>query len=145
MTYTTVLSLSGAPSGSVRGILCSAGGRIWAFAAMLVFRTCLASAATLPENIPDFSTDASRPHIESVQSGSWSSPSTWLGGQVPTLTHVVRILTGHTVTIDDTSAVAYTIAIDGKLAFTPTVNTRLTVTNLEIMAGSDGMGTPGVL
>ena len=52
---------------------------------------------------------------------------------------------GHTVTIDDTSAVAYTIAVDGKLAFAPTVNTRLKVTNLEVMAGNMGMGTPGVL
>ena len=53
--------------------------------------------------------------------------------------------TGHTVTIDDTAAVAYTIAIDGKLAFAPTVNTRLKVTNLLVMAGEMGMGTPGVL
>ena len=52
---------------------------------------------------------------------------------------------GHTVTIDDTFAVAYTIAVDGKLTFAPTVNTRLKVTNLEVMAGNMGMGTPGVL
>src|SRR6185295_17529897 len=104
-----------------------------------------AAALTLPENIPDFSQDTSRPSVQSVASGSWSSASTWQGGQIPTANHVVRILAGHTVTIDDTSAVAYTIAVDGKLAFATTVNTRLKVTNLEVMAGDMGMGTPGVL
>ena len=123
-----------------------------ALIAALVVVVCVVCAgvrvdtqSTLPENIPDFSQDASRPSVQTVQSGSWSSPSTWQGGQVPTANHVVRIVQGHTVTIDDTSAVAYTIAVDGKLAFAPTVNTRLKVTNLEVMAGSMGMGTPGVL
>jgi hypothetical protein len=64
---------------------------------------------------------------------------------VPTANHVVRIVQGHIVTIDDTSAVAYTIAVDGKLAFATTINTRLKVTNLEVMAGAMGMGTPGIL
>src|SRR6185503_10821032 len=72
-------------------------------------------------------------------------PATWVGGQVPTSGDVVRIAAGHFVTIDDTSAVAYTVAIDGKLAFSPSVNTRLKVTNLQVMAGDMGMGTPGVL
>jgi hypothetical protein len=49
------------------------------------------TAGTLPENIPDFSQDPSRPAVQSVQSGSWSSPSTW-GGTVPTANHVVRIV-----------------------------------------------------
>jgi hypothetical protein len=102
------------------------------------------TASALPENIPDFSQDASRPGIQSVQSGSWSNPTTW-GGNVPTANHVARIVQGHTVTIDDTSASAYTIAVDGKLAFAPSVNTRLKVTNLEVMAGAMGMGTRGVL
>src|SRR4029077_18627466 len=66
-------------------------------------------------------------------------------GTIPTANHVVRIVQGHTVTIDDTSPVAYTIAIDGKLAFTTTVNTRVKVTNLEVMAGPTGMGVRGIL
>ena len=102
-------------------------------------------ATTLPEDIPDFSLDTSRSGVQSVRTGSWSSASTWKGRQVPTANHVVRILPSHTVTIDDTSAVAYTVVIDGKLAFAPTVNTRLKVTNLQVMAGEMGMGTPGVL
>ena len=99
----------------------------------------------LPDGIPDFSLDTSRTHIQSVQSGNWSNPSTWQGGQIPTASHVVRIVQGHTVTINDVNAVAYTIAVDGKLAFAPTVNTRLKVTNLEVMAGDMGAGTRGVL
>ena len=102
------------------------------------------AAVMLPENIPDFSQDTSRPAVQSVQSGSWSNPSTWGGASRPP-TMLSASSSGHIVTIDDTSAVAYTIAVDGKLAFSPTVNTRLKVTNLEVMAGDMGMGTPGVL
>ena len=65
--------------------------------------------------------------------------------QVPTANNVVLIHPDHTVTITNTSAVAYTVAIDGMLRFAPTLNTRLTVTNLQVMAGADGMGAPGVL
>ena len=100
---------------------------------------------TLPEGIPDFSQDTARPGVQSVQNGNWSNPATWQGGQVPTANHVVRILAGHTVTITDTSAVAYTVAIDGKLTFATTANTRLKATNIEVMAGNMGTGTPGVL
>ena len=107
--------------------------------------TAAVAAFTLPENIPDFSQDTSRPYVETVASGNWSSAATWQGGQIPGSNHVVRVLQGHTVTINDTAAVAYTIAVDGKLAFAPTVNTRVRVTNLQVMAGDMGMGTPGVL
>ena len=105
----------------------------------------LSAQTTLPEGIPDFSLDASRSHVQSTLSGRWADPSTWVGGVVPTATQVVRVAQGHTVTIDDTAAVAYTIVVDGKLAFARTTNTRLKVTNLQVMAGSDGMGVPGVL
>jgi len=77
-----------------------------------------AAAVTLPESIPDFSQDTSRPSVTSVASGSWSNASTWQGGQIPTANHVVRIAAAHTVTINDTAAVAYTIAVDGKLSAT---------------------------
>src|SRR5204863_2289001 len=71
----------------------------------------VAAGYTLPENIPDFSTDASRPAVQSVGSGSWSSPSTWHGGQNPNADHVVRILAGSSGTLDDTPAVAYRVAV----------------------------------
>ena len=72
-------------------------------------------------------------------------PGDLAGRTGPDANNVVRILPGHTVTIDDTSAAAYTVAVDGKLAFAPSVNTRLKVTNLQVMAGEMGMGTPGIL
>src|SRR5688572_30980500 len=96
------------------------------------------SHAQLPHNIPDFSTDTSRPNVRSVQSGDWSNASTWAGGQVPTASHVVNIDPGHTVTISNTSATAYTVAIHGTLRFSTTANTRLRVTNLVVM-GDHGM------
>ena len=73
-----------------------------ALALQVCAATTVAAQTALPENIPDFSQDASRTRIQSAQSGSWSSPSTWQGGQVPTANQIVRILQAHTVTIDDT-------------------------------------------
>jgi hypothetical protein len=141
-----LVTLTSATGSSVRVAAATAPTAGPALHAHAQISTPAATAAfTLPENIPDFSQDTSRPAAESVQSGNWSSASTWTGGQIPTGNHVVRILPGHTVTINDTSASAYTIVVDGKLAFAPTVNTRVNVTNLEVMAGNNGMGTPGVL
>jgi hypothetical protein len=99
-----------------------------------------ASAQSLPHNIPDFASDTTRPTVRSVQSGSWSSASTWQGGAVPGANHVVHVDPGHTVTINDTAAAAYTLAIHGVLRFNPTATTRLTVTNLMVM-GDHGMPT----
>jgi hypothetical protein len=123
--------------------------RILALLAALALVVCVTPGAdaqtAMPEGIPDFSQDSSRPHVQTAQSGSWSSPSTWQGGVVPTANHIVGILQAHTVTIQDQSAAAYTVSVDGKLAFDPAFNTRLYVTNLQVMAGDMGMGTPGVL
>ena len=116
-----------------------------ALALQVCFATSVEAQTPLPENIPDFSQDLSRPNVQTVQSGRWSDASTWSDGQIPTSNHVVRILQAHTVTIDDQSAAAYTISVDGKLAFNPNVTTALYVTNLQVMAGNMGMGTPGVL
>ena len=92
----------------------------------VVLATVPLAAAPLPHNIPDFGTDPSRTTVRSVQSGNWSSASTWSSGVVPTANQVVHVDPGHVVTIDTTSAVAYTIAVHGTLRFNPTVNTRLT-------------------
>ena len=80
--------------------------RLSSIASLLVIIAAIgaapAAATTLPESIPDFSLDTTRAAVRSAQSGAWSNPATWQGGQVPTSNHVVRILAGHTVTIDDT-------------------------------------------
>src|SRR5688572_175011 len=96
--------------------------------------------AALPHNIPDFTQDTSRPNVHSAQSGNWSSPSTWVGGQVPTANHVVNIDPGHVVTINDVTPTAFTVGVHGTLRFNPAVNTRLRVTNLMVM-GDHGMPT----
>jgi len=73
------------------------------------------------------------PIIQSAQSGLWSDPATW-GGSIPTFSNVAKIGQGHTVTINNTSATAYTISVNGKLEFSPSVNTSVRVTNLQVMA-----------
>jgi hypothetical protein len=88
----------------------------------------------LPESIPDFSSDSTRIIIQSTLSGNWSNPATWAGGAVPTFSNVVKIGQGHTVTIDDTLATAYTISVNGTLRFSPGVDTSLRVTNLQVMS-----------
>jgi len=99
----------------------------------------------LPENIPDFSSDSVHPAIQSAGSGSWFSGATWVGGIVPGASNVAKIAQGHTVTIDDTSAIAYTISVNGKLAFSTGVDTSLKVTNLQVMStGVLEVGTAAV-
>jgi len=85
------------------------------------------------DSIPDFSADSLHTPVQSVQSGSWSDPATW-GGSVPSFGNVAKIAAGHTVTIDDTSATAYTVSVSGTLAFSPSVNTRLKVTTLQVLS-----------
>ena len=104
--------------------------------ATLVVCAVPARAMTLPEAVPDFSLDTTRPSVMSAQSGPWASASTWQGGVLPSANHVVHVMAGHTVTINGTTAVGYTIAVDGTLRFDPTVTTSLTVTNLMVMPGT---------
>ncbi len=88
----------------------------------------------LPENIPDFSSDSVHAIIQSAGSGSWASGATWVGGLVPGANNVAKIAQGHSVTLDDTSAIAYTVSVNGKLAFATGVDTSLKVTNLQVMS-----------
>ncbi|MFN3909421.1 MAG: G8 domain-containing protein [Flavobacterium sp.] len=69
---------------------------------------------------------------QTAQSGNWSDPNTWVGGQVPTIVDFVTINTGHSVVIDQANISCQTLTIDGTLnyATTPTsfsVNGDLTV------------------
>jgi len=87
----------------------------------------------LVDNIPDFSADSVHAMVQSAQSGLWSDPATW-GGSVPGFGNVAKIGQGHTVTINDANASAYTVSVNGKLAFSPSVNTSLRVTNLQVLS-----------
>lgn len=55
--------------------------------------------------------------IQSVQSGLWSNPSTWLGGIVPDANSHVVIAANHTVEIDVNIARTQQLTIDGTLRF----------------------------
>ena len=114
---------------------------------VVLFLAGVASAQTLPHNIPDFSVDATRTTVRSVATGNWSSGATWTGGTVPTANQVVHVDPGHVVTVDNTSAVGYTIAVHGTLRFSRSANSRLTVTTLMVMGdhGMPSMSTVGYL
>ncbi|MBN2226149.1 MAG: hypothetical protein JW763_02175 [candidate division Zixibacteria bacterium] len=47
--------------------------------------------------------------IISAQSGSWTDPSTWQGGVQPTVDDDVLISAGHTISVDDTTAVCHSL------------------------------------
>lgn len=72
-----------------------------------------------------------------AKSGYWSDPSIWTGG-IPAAGARVYIPKGVTVVYDIVSDVALkTVRIDGKLAFAPTVNTKMVVETIAGMAGSE--------
>jgi len=76
--------------------------------------------------------------IASAQSGPWSAPTTWQGGQVPAAGARVHIREGHAVTYDVRSdAVVRAINVAGTLAFAPDRDTLLNVGLLKIQAGDE--------
>ncbi len=54
------------------------------------------------------------PLIESQTSGDWHTPSTWTCGRIPTSSDIVRILPGHSITLQNIGQVK-DISIEGKL------------------------------
>jgi hypothetical protein len=52
---------------------------------------------------------------QSVQSGAWSDPATWLGGAVPSSATLAIVSTGHTVDIDVDAGVAGLLVQEGGL------------------------------
>jgi G8 domain-containing protein len=100
--------------------------------------------AQLPHGIPDLCTN---PTAASVRDGSWSDPTTWSIGQVPTVNDRVAITAGTTVTYDRQSDADLECAnVFGQLTFRPDVPTRLTVGTLTVMPGGGlqigSMGAP---
>jgi VCBS repeat-containing protein len=94
----------------------------------------------LPHNIPDFCA-VSNP-IRSTGSGPWLNSATW-GGTVPGPNSVVVIDMGHSITLDGNGEAAV-LCIEGSLAFSREVNTRLTVGTMLIMrSGTLEIGTAG--
>ncbi|MEM1000376.1 MAG: G8 domain-containing protein [Bacteroidota bacterium] len=79
-----------------------------------------------------------------LNSGNWTDPNTWTGGNVPTNLAKVLIPSGKTLTVDGEVATRIKIIrIQGKLAFVTTANTALKVeTIVQDMTGELEIGTP---
>lgn len=97
---------------------------------------------TMHDVIPNF---ASQPTIRSVQTGTWTNPSTWDLGRIPTVNDVVSVDANTSVTINDVGAVAHSIGVQGggRLRFQEDVQTNLSVVTLMVMPGGTfEVGTP---
>jgi hypothetical protein len=76
--------------------------------------------------------------VRSARSGSWSAPTTWEGGQVPTTGARIQIRTGHTVIYDvQADRAIRSIHVAGTLSFARDKDTRLDVGLIKIQPGDD--------
>ncbi len=85
--------------------------------------------------IPNF---VLNPTNTSVQSGNWSDPQTWSGGQVPGEGSIVQVVSGTTVVYDavsDANIKALGVNPGGKLEFATDRDTRLTLTTMIVFEG----------
>ncbi len=82
-----------------------------------------------------FGTSPQGHQIVSVNSGNWSAPATWSGGNVPADSNSVLVNSGHVVTIDD-AVVAESLVVSGVLQFDATDGRSLTTSkSLTIASG----------
>ncbi|MBI4056007.1 MAG: right-handed parallel beta-helix repeat-containing protein, partial [Elusimicrobia bacterium] len=84
--------------------------------------------------------------VGSVRSGFWSDGGTWSGGLVPSANNPVTISAGHTVTLNDVSAVARGVTVFGTLRAGREENSQLTLNGGDMVVNPGGwldMGTEG--
>ncbi|MGL6072544.1 MAG: PA14 domain-containing protein [Fimbriiglobus sp.] len=90
------------------------------------------------DHIPDFGTN---PTVTATRSGNWSDPGMWSTGVIPGTGSIVGIGSGRVVNFDYSYAQASkaptTVSIKngGTLAFRTDMNTRLYVSNLQVLSG----------
>ena len=78
------------------------------------------------------------PLVRSVQSGAWSQPATWEGGQVPSAGASVQVREGHAVTYDLAATKPFrAVFIAGKLSFAKDRDTCLEAGLIKIQPGDD--------
>jgi hypothetical protein len=76
--------------------------------------------------------------VRSAQSGAWSAPATWEGGQVPGSDIRVQVRPGHTIVYDRMSDQPIrSIHVAGTLRFAADRDTRLDVGLIKIQPGED--------
>lgn len=76
--------------------------------------------------------------IQSAQTGSWGSTTTWIGGIVPTSADDVEIMADDTVTIAAAGAACSDLSVSGRLTFANAGALSLTVNgNAEVLSGGD--------
>jgi hypothetical protein len=76
--------------------------------------------------------------VRTAQSGPWSAPATWEGGQIPAGNVRVLIRRGHRVLYDvEASRPVRSVTVAGVLTFARDRDTRLDVGLLRIQAAED--------
>ena len=85
----------------------------------------------VPNGLPVF---CAGPTVVAISDGAWSSPATWSTGRAPGAAEKVAIPAGRAVSYDVVSdALLPCVEVKGRLAFDPTVNTRMKVVNLTVL------------
>ncbi len=74
--------------------------------------------------------------MTAASSGDFTAVSTWNPRRVPTASDVVTIPSGIVVTVNNSTAVANTVTVDGTLKFRTDANVKLRVENLLIAANA---------
>ncbi len=108
--------------------------RVVRWAVVLLLSVVLVGAASF-HVAPPVGSAATAPEITSKSSGDWGAAATWSCGCVPSSTHAVKILAGHTVTVSGTRTAAKA-TVEGVLKASRTAVSSLTLSGNLIVRGT---------